>query len=163
MKDKNIKENRGFALLYAILISSMLLAIGLGVANVSFKEAKFSTSAKDTNDAFFAADTGAECALFYDRVNPTSNAFDITPINPITCAGNTITVTPSGSPATFWIFTVPLLGNASKGCAKVTVDKTTAVTEVISKGYNVGSGGTPPNATCTQSANSVEREIDLTY
>ena len=40
--------------------------------NISLKEIKFGTSARDTNDAFFAADTGAECALFNDKSTQTN-------------------------------------------------------------------------------------------
>src|ERR1035437_11163940 len=62
-----IKKNKGFVILFAVTLSALLLSIALGVANVAFREAKFNTSAKDTNNAFFAADTGAECALYYDK------------------------------------------------------------------------------------------------
>jgi len=150
-----VGSRRGFALLYAVMISSIILAITLGVMDVATQEIKFGTSAKDTDDAFFAADTGAECALYYDRLAPTNNAFTGTAT--MSCAGNTITITSSGSPASFWSFTVPGLGSAGQGCAKVTVDKTTTPTHVISKGYNDG------GSSCVQGPNSVERQLELNY
>ena len=69
---KNTK-NRGFVILFAVTISSILLALAIGVANIALKEVKFNTSAKDTNNAFFAADTAIEYALFQDK--PPSSAY----------------------------------------------------------------------------------------
>ena len=48
---KKIKKNRGFVILFAVTLSSILLAIALGVANIALKEIRFGTSAKDTNEA----------------------------------------------------------------------------------------------------------------
>lgn len=151
----------GFVLLFAVTLSSILLAIALGVTNIAFKEAKFSTNAKDTNNAFFAADTGAECALLYDR-NPPNRAFTDSPI-PMTCAGNSsISVTPSGSPTNFWSFTISGLGSEKQGCAKVTVDKTPLndpKTIITSNGYNNNVSGT----CSTPGSNTVERQIEVKY
>src|SRR3989344_7795571 len=85
LKNKNITKEgfapyrtqssgSGFVILFAVMISSIILAIALGVSNIAFKEIKFSTSVKDTNDAFFAADTGLECALFNDKTGGDSFA-----------------------------------------------------------------------------------------
>ena len=48
----------------------------MSIMNISYKEIIFSTDAEETNEAFFAADTGAECALYYDRSNPEDNIFN---------------------------------------------------------------------------------------
>ena len=64
--DKKLKNKKGFVILFAVTLSAILLSIALGVSNIAFNEAKFSTSVKNTNDAFFAADVGAEQALFWD-------------------------------------------------------------------------------------------------
>ena len=155
MNIKKIKKNKGFVLLFVIVISSIILAITLSIMNISLKEIKFSTSAKDTNDAFFAADTGAECALFYDRTAPVNNAFTGTAV--MNCAGLNITVNGS-SP--LWNFVVSRLGNNGQGCARVTVNKSVSPTTIISKGYN--DGGSIAE-TCTQGINSIERQIELSY
>jgi len=152
---KKIKKNRGFVILYAVMISSMLLAISLGVANISLKEINFSTSAKDTNDAFFATDTGAECALLNDK--STGSVF-VDPNSPtITC--NNSSIIANESPALFWSFIISGLGSGGQGCAKVTVDKRNLpITQLVSKGYNDG------GSTCTtQTSNSVERQLELNY
>ena len=146
----------GFVILFAVTLSGILLSIALGVANIAQKEIRFGTSAKDTNDAFFAADTGAECALFNDK--STSNSFAQTGgTGTVSCFGGSISL--SGSYPS-WSFVVSGLGNGGQGCAKVTVDKSILpTTTIISKGYNNG-GGT---GSCVQGTNSVERELELNY
>ncbi len=154
MITKKIKKNKGFVILFVVMISSIILAITISVANISFKEIKFSTSAKDTNDAFFAADTGAECALFYDKLS--ENKFPTEgPAQIITCAN--ISITPTFS-AGVYNFIIANLGSTGQSCVKVTVDKSVSPTVIISKGYNVG------DASCNSSSSSrVERQLELSY
>jgi hypothetical protein len=155
-KDK--KNNKGFVILYAVMISSMLLAISLGVVNISLKEIGFGTSAVDTNNAFFAADTGAECALSNDRMDPTRNRFSGTAgYEDMPCAGSFITINEDST--TSWSFFVLGIGNSGEGCAKVTVDKTNPeITSIVSKGYNIG------DSSCNSlNLNRVERQIELNY
>jgi hypothetical protein len=135
---KKIKKNRGFVILFVVTLSSILLAIALGTANIALKEIKFGTSTKDTNNAFFAADAGAELALFNDK---TPNFYPIGTTN----------------------FIVSGLGSGLS-CAKVSVfkDNTTSppsiITTVISKGYNIG------DAACLSSnPDRIEREIIVSY
>ena len=147
MKYKNsqkIKKDRGFVILFAVTISSILLAIALGVANIALKEVKFGTSAKDTNNAFFAADTGIEAVLLKDK--PPANNYP----PPIT----------DGVQQT-WTEFVSGLGSLGTSCARIDITKTNVLnssnttTTVISKGYN--------NASCTQGSNSIERELQVNY
>lgn len=144
----------GFVILFAVMLSSIILAITLGVSNISIKEINFSTSAKNANDAFFAADTGVECALFYDKTGP-NNAFTSgsgIPI-PMNCAGNDITLSLNED---IWSFSVANLGSSGNACANVTlkrnINTSATATKIISKGYN----------NCTLN-NKVERELEVTY
>ena len=59
-------KKKGFTLFYAMLISSLLLAVGLAVLNITFKEFVLSTGARDSETAFYAADSALECALYWD-------------------------------------------------------------------------------------------------
>ncbi|KKR79273.1 MAG: hypothetical protein UU24_C0013G0005 [Candidatus Nomurabacteria bacterium GW2011_GWA2_40_9] len=176
---KNKKENRGlaqyeaksfhsgFVILFAVVLSSIILAVALGVANITLKEINFSTSAKNTNDAFFAADTGAECALYFDLAG-TETAFGIPMSNPsvTNCAGTPVDLnngagTPVGPP---WIFYLYPLGTGGRACAVISVSRDTSappITTIISKGYNTG-GDTSTDCTSTN-PNRVERQIELTY
>ena len=107
--------------------------------------------------AFFAADTGAECAFFHDK--STSNSFVPSGgTGSIQCLDNTIILSASGSPPTLWSFTISGLGSQEQGCAKVTVDKTfPLLTKITSNGYNNG------GSSCVQASNTVERQIELNY
>lgn len=171
MKLSKIKKNSGFVILFAVTVSAILLAIALGVANVSLKEIKFGTSAKDTNEAFFAADTGAECALYNDT--RAVNAFSTSmrgrggmTTSQIMCAGSRIDLnsTPTIGVVTSWSFVVSRIGSTNQSCASVVVTKDsssgTTATKIVSKGYNNGGDDA---GVCKQLPNTVEREIDLTY
>ncbi len=57
----------GFTLFYAVLVSSLLLALGLAIFNITYKELILSSGARESATAFYAADAGLECALFWDR------------------------------------------------------------------------------------------------
>ena len=57
---------RGFTLFYAVLITSLLLALGLAVFNITLKELLLSSDARESQNAFYSADTALECALFWD-------------------------------------------------------------------------------------------------
>lgn len=61
------KGQRAFTLFVALLVSSMLLAVGLSLSNIIMKQLTFSTSGAASQLAFYAADSGAECALYWDR------------------------------------------------------------------------------------------------
>jgi hypothetical protein len=155
MRYRNLKKNRAFVILFAVTLSAILLSIALGVANIALKEIKFGTSAKDTNEAFFAADSGAECAVFNDK--STGNSFTSGGLGNIQCLGSTVRLT-GAYPV--WSFILSGLGSQAQGCAKVTVDKSKALVVVVSKGYN--NGGDVPES-CTQGSNSIERQIELKY
>lgn len=60
------KDQRGFTLLLAALIVSIVLALGTSIFNLVQKELILSSIGRDSQFAFYAADTGAECALYWD-------------------------------------------------------------------------------------------------
>jgi len=151
----------GFIILFAVTLSSIILAVALGVTNIALKEVKFGTSAKDTNNAFFSADTGIECALMNDK--PPTKFPTAGPATAITCA-STVPTYSSGSNTGLYNFIVINLGSANTSCAKVSVFKDAAtsppytITRITSKGYNIG------DASCNSTnPDRIEREIVSTY
>lgn len=71
MKNNNIKKHykfgkRGFTLLFAVLIASIALSIGISIFNISIKELRLSSSVRESQFALYAADTGIDCAVFWD-------------------------------------------------------------------------------------------------
>lgn len=57
---------KGFTLLYAVLISSIALTIGLGAFSLVYGELVLAGSARDAMIALYAADAGIECAAYWD-------------------------------------------------------------------------------------------------
>ncbi len=67
IQTKTSYKQKGFTLFVALVVSSMLLAVGFSLSNIILKQLIFSSSGKESQLAFYAADSGAECALFWDR------------------------------------------------------------------------------------------------
>jgi hypothetical protein len=63
---KKFIKNGGFALLFSVLVSSLLLTIGLSIFSIALKELAISTASRQSIHAFFAADSGREYALYHD-------------------------------------------------------------------------------------------------
>ncbi len=71
---KNIKNivfvkesnNKAFALLYAALLSSLVLSIAMSITIIILKDLQLSSMARESQKAFYAADSAAECALYWD-------------------------------------------------------------------------------------------------
>jgi len=57
---------KGFVLAFSLLISSIVLALAFGIFNILLKQIVLTSSSKDSQIAFYAADAGAECALYWD-------------------------------------------------------------------------------------------------
>jgi len=158
---KNKKYNNGFVILFAVTLASIVLVMALGVANIALEEIKFSTSAKDTNNAFFAADTGNECALVND-LGASTPFVTLGSSGVVNCGGNSISITGSGP----WDFVLANIGSTGTSCAKVKVTKTTTViggvtyttTTIVSKGYNIG------DSSCNSTnPDRIERELVTAY
>lgn len=52
--------------MFAVLVSSLVLALGLGIVAITMKEVKLSGTGRDSQLAFYASDSGAECAFYWD-------------------------------------------------------------------------------------------------
>ena len=69
-------KNKGFTLFIAMIVMGTLLLIASGVIGLAVKQALISASGRESQHAFYAADTGIECALYWDVQSPTgSSAF----------------------------------------------------------------------------------------
>lgn len=151
------RPQRGFTLLIAVILSSVTLALGLALLDIAYKQIVLATTAKQSQYAFYNADSGLECALYYDQKQ---NAFDYTaPVASITCAGQTLTFATapnstsvvSNTRTTKLYLTCPSSGyNAILTVTKASTGSTT----VYSTGYN--------NCT-TSDTHRVERGLKASY
>ena len=60
------RRQTGFTLLLAALAASIALTLGSSIFSISSKQVKLSSIGRDSQFAFYAADTAAECALYWD-------------------------------------------------------------------------------------------------
>lgn len=59
-------DRRGFTLLLAALVATIVLSLGAAIYTIAFKQVVLSSIGRDSQLAFYAADTMAECALYWD-------------------------------------------------------------------------------------------------
>lgn len=153
---KKNKKQLGFAMLYASLIGSLVLAIGLAILNVTIKQITLASAGRESQHAFYAADTGIECAFYLERGGGNDacgdgvfgNAERLSYCqtdsggNPVTysCAGQNVNLigvpisTAEGVVSQFSINTHP---SAENICFTVSVTKSPGQNPVIdSRGYN---------------------------
>ncbi len=87
-------KQKGFALLMAVIVTSTLLLISFSLSDISFKELILSSAGRDSQIAFYAADSGVECAMFWDVRNPLgsngASAFSTSTAHIINCSGRSI-------------------------------------------------------------------------
>lgn len=57
--------SRGFTILFAVLIASVMLAVGIAIFNITIRELRLSSVVRDSEKAIYAADSGGECALYH--------------------------------------------------------------------------------------------------
>ncbi|MBL7045639.1 MAG: hypothetical protein ISR99_01215 [Parcubacteria group bacterium] len=144
-------KNKGFTLLLAVLVSSLLLSIGLGIFNITIKEVLLSSIGRESQFAFYAADTGIECALYW---NDKQSKFSTTTPSTVTCGGTTVSDGGGVGFDTPMIFEFEVSGFCS--VVSVTKSLTHPRTRIESKGYNT---------TCGNDINPrrVERAIRVTF
>lgn len=79
---------RGFTLLIAVVLSSVMLSVALALIDVAYKQVILALTARQSSYAFYAADAAIECALYYDQKQ---QAFDYDdPVDSIECRGQTL-------------------------------------------------------------------------
>ena len=165
-----ISQKSGMALLYSVVISSIILSIALGVSNIAFREINFSTSMKEGNDAFYAADTAVECVLHLDSSVESQNPFTGTcvsnPLCPIRCNNTNFGIGWNAiTDPDYVIFTMKMtgLGISGQSCAVATLRKPktdpTLGSQITSIGYNIHDG----SLNCNPVSTSVERMLEVNY
>ena len=130
---------KGFTLFVALVVTGTILLIATGIVNLSVRQSFISGASRDSQAAFYAADTGMECALFWDIRNPSGqSAFATTTGSIIHCnkdAANQNNQWVVGGAAVSTIEPITFLPDPY--CAKVVVTKSQSGTTLIeSYGYN---------------------------
>lgn len=180
-----VGKKKGYALLFAVLVSALVLAIGVSILNTSRQELVLTAGARNSDYAFYAADSGYECALYYDYQGTSGNGstffstttFAYAATQSLACGTNnsggvvdsTVTMNTTGSgPGAYYdfIFNFPLYGNA---CTSVDVNKIynasgVSTTTISSLGYNIGWNSSSGDCSGeNNNAEKVDRELITTY
>lgn len=152
------KNQKGYAILFTVIIVSAISVITAGLTNAAYKQLILSSMAKDSQAAFFQADTAGDCALYADRVLGAIPPNITTTGGSWTCGGATLTVTPTGGGYT--IFPTSAVSNSTEPCFRITVTKDPVIvfplirTTISAKGYNICN---------TSNIRTVEREIKVVF
>jgi len=159
-------RSRGFTLLLAALVASIALSLGTSIYEIAQREVALSSIGRDSQFAFYAADTAAECALYWDnRFNYFSTS---TPSTSASCDGQTLSISGRSNsyvPTSTMTFEISLFTDTISGgyCADVSVQKgidqsTGAVrTLITANGYSVSC------ATIQTATNALQRTVQLQY
>ncbi|HEY9583749.1 MAG TPA: hypothetical protein VJI66_02190 [Candidatus Paceibacterota bacterium] len=144
MINKSIQKNKGYTLLFAVLVSSLVLSIGISILTISRKEFLLSSSARDSTSAIYAADSGLECALYHNDNGDKFN-YENPDLADLKCGGVTLDIDDlSDTNERTFTFHLKLLGNS---CVTTKVKKyfvfdglapTYLKTSIESRGYNIG-------------------------
>ena len=182
----NITYSGGYTLLFAVLISAVVLSVAISVLNISRKELTLTSSIRESGYAINAADAGYECAVYWDRnFSPSPFTHSATYSQSVGCSQgsaaplSTVSEDASGSvggngPWKFYFyFQLYDTSNVATGrCVAVEVDKQiksgTTYTDMYVQGYNIGwnPSGSSHGITGDCSAYSpkkVERELHASY
>jgi len=172
LRTKNSKlktESRGFTLLLSALIASVVLALGVSIFEITLKQISLSSMGRDSQFAFYAADTGAECALYWDiRWNyfATTTPANVIPPQP-QCA--TLPLNASGRPTSPTDpYTMMFSFEPAGKCAQVSIKKcaTNGVcdsqnpqirTIIHADGFNTDC------ASVSTSPRAIQRSVELHY
>ncbi len=163
-----MKLNKGYTLLFAVLLTTVILSISISIMTIARKEVILSSSAKESFSAVYIADGALDCAIFNDN---TQGAFRSNADEEINCGYNftsvPVTHTTFGGSGTDHRYTFYIKSyNATtfSPCAKVTVDRYASPqrTVIEARGYNIGYDST--SGTCSAShPKKVERAFRYSY
>lgn len=158
-------KNKGFVILMASLLAGLFLIIGASIFQISIKELVLSSGGRDSQYAFYAADSGIECALYLDlkignifatsseSIREASSAYcnyqDLLEYGSWTESSSLDSATTS-----FRFVLFPEDGAVRSDCVDVIVIKNSGRTLIESRGYN----------TCNEgSLRRFERGLRITY
>lgn len=171
--NKGARRQRGFTLLLASLVASIVLTLGASVFSIAQKQVSLSSIGRDSQYAFYAADSAAECALYHDirfqafgsttpqsttiTCDKASNGSDLSVVTSVTTNGTHATSTFSMD--FFARNVVAGTPSSALNCAQVTIAKnpTAPHTVIHADGYSTSC------ATISTSPRALQRTVELRY
>ncbi len=152
----NTINNKGYAILFTIIIISTILTMGAGISNTLLKQTLLSSTARESQIAFYQSDTAIECAIYAAEVK--GLAIMATPWE---CGLDDSNTPMSLNLASYGVDLYTLSVNTSLpgACFNIDINKSSSVVspytaEIKARGYNVCSPSNPKQ---------VERGILVNY
>ncbi len=151
------KNNTGFAMLFTVLVVTLMLSIAISISNQTFKQTILSNLAKDSQTSFYQADTAVECGMFYDTAGSFPLGTDPAgATSPIICGEHSFQIDQTASRMDYLMYTESV-SNPSGPCSSILFDKETlagsSISVVEGRGYNI----------CTTSPRQVQRALKVQY
>jgi hypothetical protein len=160
---KKIKNENGYAILFTVIIVSAISVITAGISNAIYKQLVLSSLARDSQTAFYQADTASDCALLFDMEVLEKDHIDYPTFSlkepfPWKCGGvDDVLVTPG--PTSYTITPLPENEDKNEPCYRIETTKDWSVPEnpkttILANGYNI----------CNkENLRTVERQIKIVY
>lgn len=175
-------NQRGIAIFYAVVVGGLVLVMSFAITQIAFREVRFSALSSRSQHAFYASNSGLECALYWDlkeaqfstQVFPNDiNEKDIecagdkvadfeqsyTPPDPNTGSNTGTSPDGTGPYGTYTsTFTVNGLGIDGDSCADVEVLKNWGGSSELKTTILVNG-----RDNCSASGRGIERSIEVEY
>jgi len=177
----NFKSNRAFVLLYAVLVASVVLAIGFSLANIITKQIILSSLGQSSRVAYYAADGGRNCGRFWAHFAEIITGLELSATTNVHCDKNStpINLTESNNPLElsllklYGIDTDTLVNytaysfdpidfsiDSQPACAKVTVFNFEFGeyyrTIILSRGFNIACNSSATNRTVSRTVIDID-------
>ena len=160
---------KGFTLLLAALVASIVLSIGAAIFSVASKEVTLSSAGRESQFAFYAADSAAECALYWDvryAYFATSSPSGVTPY----CDGQVLSPIVTSGTRSSGTYTMGFTYAPNGYCTSVSISKTLNVSSGAIQSVIHANGFSTQVATpssCASAvaidANVLQRSVELNY
>ncbi|HUC88650.1 MAG TPA: hypothetical protein VMR49_01295 [Candidatus Paceibacterota bacterium] len=157
-KDNNCGRN-GYAILFAVILVSIISVIALGLSNTTYKQLIITSVAKDSETAFYESDMATECGIYLDQK---TSLLPVTGSPPSWNCGvmsngtaMQFIVTYGSIGGTYDVFPQNPSMTSAVPCFDINIDKrNSSVTIIKANGYNI----------CNKSNfRTVERSIETDY
>lgn len=137
---RKIQQNQGFALLFSVVVISVVVITTLAVSSLVRRGLELTTIGERSMEAFYAADAGLECALYWDIHERGRNMFprnNSGVIGDIECLGSGAVRNKSAiNVGSRRIYSFDIRQSGGNVCATVEVEIDGLNTIARSRGYN---------------------------
>ena len=140
--DGNPEYSKGYAVLFTLVVISIISMISMGLANTALKQIILSGVARDSTTAFYEADLGSECVMYADN-NDLFPSYGNPEVG-FNCGGDSYvmnTTSDSGLTSTYTMFPDSTLSTSGNKCFRANITKESpddfVETTIIIDGYNI--------------------------